>query len=98
MGRMATSGSPAQGSPGAAAGFGSPTASATTLSPESSATVTVTASGPDTGKVFSFVFGIPRGANGNTPRKGIDYWTESDKQNIVQETLNALPKWGGGSY
>ena len=37
-------------------------------------------------------------ADGHTPVKGTDYWTESDKAEIVADTLAALPKWTGGSY
>ena len=29
------------------------------------------------------------------PIKGIDYWTDADKEEIVNETLNALPNWDG---
>ena len=39
-----------------------------------------------------------KGANGKTPVKGTDYWTESDKAEIVADTLAALPTWTGGSY
>lgn len=64
----------ATGATGAAAGFGTPTATATALSAGSTPTVSVTASGPDTAKVFSFEFGIPAAtttfdalyANGNS--------------------------------
>lgn len=38
------------------------------------------------------------GANGKTPVKGTDYWTATDKAEIVNDTLAALPKWTGGSY
>lgn len=38
------------------------------------------------------------GADGKTPVKGTDYWTESDKAEIVADTLAALPTWTGGSY
>ena len=38
------------------------------------------------------------GADGYTPVKGTDYWTEADKQEIVADTLAALPTWTGGSY
>lgn len=31
------------------------------------------------------------GENGNTPVKGVDYWTESDVNEIVQNVLTALP-------
>lgn len=35
---------------------------------------------------------------GLKPVKGTDYWTESDKAEIVADTLAALPKWTGGGY
>lgn len=35
---------------------------------------------------------------GLKPVKGTDYWTESDKADIVADTLAALPTWTGGSY
>lgn len=54
-----------QGEPGVSAGFGEPTASATTLAYGEQATVSVSASGPDTAKVFNFEFGIPQGAPGS---------------------------------
>lgn len=54
-----------QGEPGVSAGFGAPTASATTLAYGEQATVSVSASGPDTAKVFNFEFGIPQGAPGS---------------------------------
>ncbi|MFR3297342.1 MAG: hypothetical protein ACLTSF_07485 [Acutalibacteraceae bacterium] len=38
------------------------------------------------------------GKDGKTPIKGVDYWIEADKQEIVADTLAALPKWTGGSY
>ena len=38
------------------------------------------------------------GSDGKTPVKGTDYWTESDKAEIVADTLAALPTWTGGSY
>lgn len=38
------------------------------------------------------------GKDGITPVKGTDYWTESDKAEIVNDTLAALPKWTGGGY
>lgn len=39
-----------------------------------------------------------KGAPGKTPVKGTDYWTAADKQEIVADTLAALPTWTGGSY
>lgn len=38
------------------------------------------------------------GLKGYTPVKGTDYWTESDKAEIVDDVLAALPTWMGGSY
>lgn len=32
-----------------------------------------------------------QGADGYTPVKGTDYWTETDKQEIINEVLAALP-------
>ena len=51
-----------QGETGEAAGFGTPIATVTTLPAGSTPTVTVTATGPDTAKVFVFDFGIPASA------------------------------------
>lgn len=39
-----------------------------------------------------------KGDKGDTPVKGTDYWTPADKQEIVADTLAALPTWTGGSY
>lgn len=39
-----------------------------------------------------------KGDKGDTPVKGTDYWTESDKAEIVNDTLAALPTWTGGNY
>lgn len=38
------------------------------------------------------------GKDGKTPVKGTDYWTTADKEEIVADTLAALPTWTGGSY
>ena len=39
-----------------------------------------------------------KGTDGKTPVNGTDYWTETDKAEIVTDTLAALPTWTGGSY
>lgn len=38
------------------------------------------------------------GPAGYTPVKGTDYWTETDKAEMVNDVLAALPTWTGGSY
>lgn len=38
------------------------------------------------------------GPAGYTPQKGTDYFTESDKEELVSDVLGALPAWTGGSY
>ena len=40
----------------------------------------------------------PTGAAGYTPVRGTDYWTAEDQQAIVDDVLEALPTWTGGSY
>lgn len=56
-------GSGGSGAPGAAAGFDTPEATATAVD-GTTPTAKVTASGPDTAKKFSFVFGIPKATKG----------------------------------
>lgn len=38
------------------------------------------------------------GANGYTPVKGTDYWTEADKEAIVQDVLAAMPSAEGVAF
>ena len=38
------------------------------------------------------------GTDGHTPVKGTDYWTASDKQDIVNDVLAALPNGNGVAY
>ncbi len=38
------------------------------------------------------------GNDGYTPVKGTDYYTDADKEEMVQAVLAALPEWTGGSY
>ena len=35
------------------------------------------------------------GADGYTPQRGTDYWTEADKAAVVNDVLSALPIYGG---
>lgn len=37
------------------------------------------------------------GQDGHTPVKGTDYWTETDKAEIVADVIAAIPGGGGGS-
>lgn len=37
----------------------------------------------------------PAGKDGKTPVKGTDYWTDSDKQEIVESVIADLPLWDG---
>lgn len=55
-------GSGGSGAPGAAAGFDTPEATATAVD-GTTPTAKVTASGPDTAKKFSFIFGIPKASD-----------------------------------
>ena len=41
---------------------------------------------------------VIQGPPGSTPEKGVDYWTESDKSEIVSDVLATLPTWNGGSF
>lgn len=36
--------------------------------------------------------------DGHTPERGVDYWTDEDKAEIVEQVLDALPAWTGGDY
>ena len=82
------------GAAGTAAGFGTPTA--TVDDTAGTPAVQITASGPDTAKIFNFAFSGLKGAKGDT---GPAYTlTETDKQEIVQDVLDALPNGDEVSY
>ena len=36
--------------------------------------------------------------DGTTPLKGVDYFTEAEKAEFVNDILVALPRWTGGDY
>jgi hypothetical protein len=38
------------------------------------------------------------GADGKTPERGVDYWTEADKAEIVADVLTAIPDAEGASF
>lgn len=42
--------------------------------------------------------GMLKGENGLTPIKGVDYFTEAEKDEIVQAVLNAIPVAEGGEF
>lgn len=50
--------------------------------------------GQDTGKPSRGEQG-PAGQDGKTPVKGVDYYTEQDKQEMVQAVIAALPVYNG---
>ena len=58
--------------------------STTTLSPGSQATVV----NAGTSNAAQLEFGIPKG---DTPVRGVDYWTDADQRQIVSETVAAIP-------
>ena len=39
-----------------------------------------------------------KGADGHTPARGVDYYTEADKQEMVQLVLAALPTLEGVEF
>lgn len=40
----------------------------------------------------------PKGDDGVTPVRGVDYWTEADKQEIINDVIASLPVAEGGSF
>ena len=89
-----------KGDPGAPGKDGhSPVVTAT----KSSKTTTISVDGTAIATVEDGADGTPgvagapgkNGTDGRTPVKGTDYWTASDKAEIVAEVTAALPKYGG---
>ena len=92
----------APGAPGAPGKDGhSPVVTAT----KSGKTTTISVDGTAIATVEDGTDGAPgvagapgkNGTDGHTPVKGTDYWTASDKAEIVAEVTAALPKYGGES-
>ena len=71
-----------QGIPGTAATVAVGTV--TTLPPGSNATV----ANVGTASAAQLKFGIPKG---DTPVRGVDYWTDADQRQIVSDTVAAIP-------
>ena len=83
-----------QGKPGVD-GF-SPIAKVETIT--NGATITITdKNGTTTATILNGAKGDP-GTNGTTPVKGVDYYTEADKQEMVQLVLAAIPSAEGVNY
>lgn len=90
------------GDPGVDAGFGVVSATAVDLAQGASATASVTASGPDTAKNFSFTFGIPQGTGpagatgpqGPTGVSGLTTWSldiESQTPGYIEFEASNIP-------
>ena len=64
---------------------------------KSGKTTTISVDGTAIATVEDGTDGAPgkNGTDGHTPVKGTDYWTASDKAEIVAEVTAALPKYGG---
>ena len=64
---------------------------------KSGKTTTISVDGTAIATVEDGTDGAPgkNGTDGHTPVKGTDYWTASDKAEIVSEVTAALPKYGG---
>jgi hypothetical protein len=97
------------GAAGAAAGFGTPAANASNVAVDGSgasqnATITVTPSGPDTAKIFTFALGIPVGSTGATGVTGsIDLtadqtWTGSQRATIVTDNDGSFDLNAGQNF
>lgn len=82
------------GTSGPAAGFGTPTASAVSVPSGMAPSVEVAASGPDTAKVFDFIFRIPRAASGGSSAEVLAYPEYLDMPARDEDTLYAVTYQG----
>lgn len=82
------------GTSGPAAGFGTPTASAVSVPSGMAPSVEVAASGPDTAKVFNFIFRIPRAASGGGSAEVLTYPEYLDMPARDEDTLYAVTYQG----
>ena len=88
-------GAPGQdGAPGAAAGFGAPTA--TVDANVGTPSVTVTASGPDTAKVFAFAFTNLKGEPGSSA--GLDPYTSNPADLAASASPGSSDKYSRGDH
>lgn len=62
---------------------------------DSVATVDVTLPRGEKGDTGEQGHAGPAGADGKTPVKGVDYYTEADKEEMVQAVIAALPVYNG---
>lgn len=76
-------GKPTRGTTG---GFGEPTANVVTIEPEEDAQIEISSSGPDSAKIFDFLFKIPRGKDG---KDGSSIY----KSLLSSKEMLAAPSW-----
>ena len=67
------------------AGFGDAVATAESIAVDAPPSVSIATEGDDMSKIFRFNFKIPKGKDGDTPEKGVDYYTDADKEELLTE-------------